>query len=493
MTALYQNQTIRALEEQVIQGDPDRAFALMQRAGSAAFTLLRQRWPEAKTLQVFAGKGNNGGDAFIVATLAQQAGMTVTVWSVAAPEASTGAALQAAKACMAAGVSILPLDPAVAFAADLIVDGLLGSGLRGDVREPYAQLITAINDSAIPVLALDVPSGLCVDTGKVFGVAIEAAATMTFIGYKPGLFTCQGPSHCGEVFYNELDITHDALKTMPAFAELLEWRLLQHALPRRQRDAHKGHYGHVLVIGGDYGMGGAVRMASEAAIRVGAGLVTVATRPEHVTVVSGSRPEIMCHKVVSGGDLDGLLARATVVVLGPGLGTSDWSKTLFNRVMESDQPVVMDADALNLLSEAKAENPNWILTPHPGEASRLLGCTCREIQDNRFASVTELCKYFGGTVVLKGVGTIVQSPGDVCPKICPAGNPGMATGGMGDVLSGVIGGLLAQGLSQAQAAELGVMIHAIAADRAAAEGGERGLLATDLMDHLRSLVNPNVE
>lgn len=271
--------------------------------------------------------------------------------------------------------------------------------------------------------------------------------------------------------------------------EPLTWEKVNPLLPKRDRNAQKGDYGHVLVIGGDYGMGGAVRMAAEAAARVGAGLVTVATRPEHVSIVSGVRPELMCHQVTSAADLEPLLARTNVVVIGPGLGKTEWAQTLLNKVLSTSLPKVLDADALNLLSLAPQKMNDWVLTPHPGEASRLLKVCCSEVQQDRLQAVKNLQQRYGGVIVLKGAGTLVKGESDRI-AMCPAGNPGMATGGMGDILSGVIGGLLAQKLSLLDAAEAGIFIHSMAADLAAREGGERGLLATDLLPHLRNLVNP---
>lgn len=270
---------------------------------------------------------------------------------------------------------------------------------------------------------------------------------------------------------------------------LMDWEALSAHLPPRERDADKSRYGHVLIIGGDYGMGGAVRMAAEGALRVGSGLVTVATRPEHVPVVSTNRPEIMCHQVASAEDLLPLLKKATVVVIGPGLGKTDWAQMLLNTVLAHDHPKLLDADALNLLSNNPAQCDQWVLTPHPGEASRLLNTSVKTIQADRIATVKALQEKYKGVVVLKGAGSLVQSK-NAQPRLCSAGNPGMATGGMGDVLSGVIGGFIAQNLPLPLSAELGVMVHALAADFAAEEGGERGLLATDLMHYLRYLVNP---
>jgi len=257
-------------------------------------------------------------------------------------------------------------------------------------------------------------------------------------------------------------------------------------LSPRPRDAHKGLFGHVLVVGGDYGMGGAVRMAGEAALRVGAGLVSVATRLEHVAGIIAGRPELMCHGVKSPKDLQKLLQRATVIALGPGLGQSMWSKKLFAALVKAKQPKILDADALNLLAQNPHKRKDWILTPHVGEAARLLNCSREKIQQDRLAAVKALQNKFGGVIILKGAGTLVLAA-EV--KICKAGNPGMASGGMGDVLTGVIAGLLAQGLDLAQAAEMGVCIHAMAGDLAAQERGERGLLAMDLMFYLQQYAN----
>src|SRR5690606_7280815 len=338
------------------------------------------------------------------------------------------------------------------------------------------------------VLALDIPSGLHGGSGAVLGCAVAATATVTFIAHKSGLFTGSGPALVGELELAGLGVPEAAFEGSDATARLIGRQRVAEMLPRRPRDAHKGHYGHVLVIGGDHGMGGAVRMAAEAAARVGAGLVTVATRPEHCVGLLAARPELMCRGVEGADELQPLLARASVVVLGPGLGRGAWSQALLQEVLRFDGPLVVDADGLNLLAEAPQRNDRWVLTPHPGEAGRLLGVDTAEIQQDRFAAARRLSKRYGGVVVLKGAGTVVHAPGALS-AVNTTGNPGMASGGMGDVLSGVIGGLLAQGLAASDAAAVGVWIHGAAADRAAADG-ERGLLALDLMQHLRELVNP---
>lgn len=271
--------------------------------------------------------------------------------------------------------------------------------------------------------------------------------------------------------------------------ETLEISQFKQYIAPRPKDANKGRFGHVLVVGGDYGYSGAIRMAGEAALRVGAGLVSVATRPENAVLMNAMRPELMCHGVTNGAEIEPLLAKATTIVVGPGMGRSSWAQKLLYLVLKNEKDtVVVDADGLNMLAEKPAHKANWILTPHPGEAARLLKKSVEEIQANRLAAVTELQQKFGGVSVLKGAGSLILGP-DSPPAICQAGNPGMASAGMGDILSGVIGGLLAQGLQLTVAAKLGVLVHAMAGDLAAKEGGERGMIATDLLPFLRRLVN----
>jgi len=320
----------------------------------------------------------------------------------------------------------------------------------------------------------------------VMGSAIAADLTVTFVGLKRGLFTSGGPQQCGEIVFSDLGIDPRAKLDVRPSARLLDPNRLR--LPRRTRAAHKGLYGHVLVIGGDHGYSGAARLAAEAAARVGAGLVSVATRATHAAMMNLTCPELMCHGVESIDELNPLLERATTLALGPGLGRGEWGRSLFRRALESGLPLVVDADALNLLAESPQPIAQSVLTPHPGEAGRLLGKTSSQVQQDRFSAVRALQAKYGGVCILKGSGTLIQS-GTKIPEVCPAGNPGMASGGMGDVLTGVIAGLIAQGLCPQEAARLGVCLHAEAGDHAAANGGERGLLASDLLRPLQHLVN----
>jgi NAD(P)H-hydrate epimerase len=263
-------------------------------------------------------------------------------------------------------------------------------------------------------------------------------------------------------------------------------------LTPRPLDAHKGLFGHVMVVGSDYGMPGAARLAAEGALRVGAGLVTVITQKEHISSIMNGRPELLCYGVEAITPLlDILTNKASVIVLGPGLGQSGWSKRLFDKLIAIPQPIVLDADGLNWLARSQSSVPrtNWILTPHPGEAARLLNTTVQEIQKNREQSAQQLQKQYNGVIVLKGAHSIVTHSQKPTIKICESGNPGMASPGMGDLLSGMIAGLVAQGIKLEQAAEAGVMLHAEAADRVASRQGQRGLLASDLFCELPLVIN----
>jgi NAD(P)H-hydrate epimerase len=270
-------------------------------------------------------------------------------------------------------------------------------------------------------------------------------------------------------------------------ARLLDESDVAAALPPRRRTAHKGDHGHVLVIGGGPGMAGAARLAGEAALRSGAGLVTLAVHPQSLASVA-TRPELMHVAANSADDLAAVLSRATVVAVGPGLGQGDWARSLFEVALASGKPLVVDADALNLLAASPQHLDRWILTPHPGEAARLLGATSAAVQADRLGAARELQQRYGGTVVLKGAGSIVHAAAGV-PGLCDRGNPGMAAGGMGDVLTGVIAGIAAQCGDAACAARAGVFVHAQAGDLAARRG-ERGLLATDVIEQVRACVNP---
>jgi hydroxyethylthiazole kinase-like uncharacterized protein yjeF len=480
---LYRAAQVRELDRIAIQERGIPGFELMSRAGYEVFRCIGERWPSARSIAVFCGSGNNAGDGYIVARLALDADMDVRVYAVSDPQKLSGDALTAYREYTEAQGAVMPFQVEQPIVADVLVDALLGTGLDRLVTGVYAEAIQVINAHAAPAVAIDIPSGLNADTGMVMAYAVKAACTVTFIGLKQGLFTGQAAEYCGEIFYARLGVPDEVFDQVKADAK----RVVKMPLPPRSRYAHKGNCGHVLIVGGELGFSGAAKMAGEAALRVGAGLVTLATRPEHAALINLNRPELMCHGVETAEQLQSLIAKADVVVIGPGLGQSDWSKQLFNAAVGSGKPMVVDADGLNLLALTPIVKQDWILTPHPGEAARLLNRTNAEVQQDRFAAVSSIQGNFGGVAVLKGAGTLIASGREIA--VSNTGNPGMASGGMGDVLSGVIGGLLAQGMSLSAAAEQGVYIHGLAADLAVAKDGERGLLATDLMPYLRQLVN----
>lgn len=491
---VYTAEQTRALDRLATEVFAIPGFRLMQRAGHSLFALLMRQWPDLRTLTILCGTGNNGGDGLIVAGLAQQQGIQVQVLTLGRQpfeEQLSGEALDAWRWADAVGVDVQPWQSHIEWLGDVCVDAILGTGVAGDVRGEAREVIIKLNQQHKPVVAVDIPSGLCSDTGQVLGVAVRADITLTFIGVKQGLLTHAGVDHSGLVFFDNLRVPDELYERVPVSVFRTEQQDLLELLPRRSRSAHKGLFGHLLTVGGGEGMGGAALMAAQSAARSGAALVSLATRPEHVSAALTRQPELMVKGVLTRHALESMMLRASVLVAGPGLGDSAWSDALMQAVLSSPLPQVLDADALKYLSKSPISNPKRVITPHPGEAARLLGWDVQDVQQDRFSAVRALQQRYGGVVVLKGAGTLTFD-GDVI-HLCSDGNPGMASGGMGDVLSGVIGALMAQGLKPVDAARLGVFAHAQAADRCAAYQGERGLLATDLIHQLPFVLNAKEE
>ncbi|MBY4677052.1 NAD(P)H-hydrate dehydratase [Marinobacterium arenosum] len=495
-SALYTAEQSRTLDRLAIEQQGIPGFKLMQRAAQAAFKALQVRWPKTRRLSVLCGSGNNGGDGLVVAVLARRQGLAVQLLCLADNVDDytgrlQGEALDAYRLACDEGLRLDPYQPGMALSGELIVDAMLGTGLSGEVRGLYRQAIEQLNSQPQPVLAVDIPSGLCADSGRVLGAAVVAKLTISFIGLKRGLLTHQAVDHVGELLFDDLRVSDQVYQQVPVDLFRTREAELASLLPARPRSAHKGHHGRLLVVGGDRGMGGAAIIASQAAARCGAGLVSLATRPEHLGAALSRCPEVMSHAVNSGQELEPLLGQAELLVVGPGLGQSAWSDQLLQQALACGKPVLLDADALNMLTTTKAlqglKRDNWILTPHPGEAARLLGVTAAEVQQDRFAAVKALQQRYGGTVILKGAGSLASDGQQT--YLCVAGNPGMACGGMGDLLSGIVGALLAQRLAALDAARLGVYLHARAADLCVELQGERGLLATDLLAWLPRLLN----
>ena len=487
---LYSAEQCRALDRAAIdQGVP--SFQLMTRAARAVMDVLTREFDEMPFLHVLCGTGNNGGDGFLVAALAHERGWAVSCSLVGDSNKIKGDARKAYNYAISAGVRIeLGLGP-VPGADALIIDAVLGTGLTQAVRTEATQAIDWINISPATVVAVDVPSGLCSDTGAILGRAVHADITVTFIGLKLGLFTNDGPDCVGTVIFNDLALVESVYSEFPPAAYRLDLDSLVSAIQPRRLNSHKGHYGHVLLVGGDHGFAGAIAMAAEAALASGAGLVSVATRAEHVSALIARTPEVMAHGVSNRHELASLIDQADVIVMGPGLGRSPWSEQLLQRCLECEIPMVLDADALNLVADLnwyeqlRRDSGNRIITPHPGEAARLLNCPTVDVQKNRLRSVKSLRAQTGCSVVLKGCGSLLATETGVF--LSDYGNPGMASGGMGDVLSGVLGSLLVQSRNVELSVALGVCLHGRAAE-IAGNAGQNGLRATQLIPVIQELL-----
>lgn len=464
-------------------------YELMQRAGQAAFSALQRLWPDSRHWLVLCGHGNNGGDGYVVARLAQAAGISVTLLAVESDTSQPEEARQAREAWRAAGGVIHAASVAWPQSVDVIVDALLGSGLNRAPAEPYARLIERANGHPAPVFAVDVPSGLAATTGTTPGAAIIATHTLSFIALKPGLLTGKARDYRGRLHYHALGLEAFLASQPPAIARFDATHLTRWLQPRKAT-SHKGDHGKLLVIGGDHGTAGAIRMAAEAALRAGSGLVRVLTHKDNVAPLLTARPELMVQEL-DAQTLDDGLEWADTIVIGPGLGQRDWGKKALKKVENSNKPMLWDADALNLLAISPDKRQNRIITPHPGEAARLLNSNVSEIESDRLLAAQRLAKRYGGVVVLKGAGTLIAGPQGAL-AIADVGNAGMASGGMGDVLSGIIASLAGQGLSLFDAACAGCVAHGAAADAVARRYGTRGMLATDLFSWLYLFVNPEM-
>ncbi|NGY03607.1 NAD(P)H-hydrate dehydratase [Solimonas terrae] len=485
---LYTAAQVRELDRRAVASMGISGYDLMQRAARACWREIAGHCRPASVIVVLCGSGNNGGDGYEIARLAMADGHVVHVCAVeGVPQGGDAGHAHAAwlgdGGAVAAFAGVLP-------DCDWVVDALFGTGLSrklsGEALAAVAATRAARQHGA-RVLAVDVPSGLDASTGDVpSGEAVQADVTVSFIARKLGLFTGQGPAVSGARHFDALVEPQNQDGDIQPVARLLAESELQTQLRPRSRVAHKGDHGRVLIVGGNHGMMGAVLIAARAALRAGAGLVMVATRQEHVAAITAAQPELMCHGCDDATPLRPLLHTADVVAIGPGLGTDSWARALWSSVLDSCKPSVIDADALNLLAIEPTTPTDAILTPHPGEAARLLGCRTAEVQADRLAALHAIERRYGATVVLKGAGSLIS--GRQTPVLCPYGNPGMAVAGMGDALTGIVAALRGQGLDVCEAAQIGVLVHALAADHAAVQG-ERGLLPSDVIDRLRALVN----
>ena len=501
----YSAAAIRALEKAVMAAEGIGSNTLMERAGAAAFAHARRRFPGARRWLVLAGAGNNAGDGFVIARLARQQGLDVRTMLLSPDTEPRGDAATRFGAMGAAGVTAIPYQGGAMPDSDLIVDAMLGIGLSRPLRGLYLQAIHAVNASSAPVLAVDIPTGIHADSGVAMGAAVQATLTVSFIAEKCGMFLADAPDYAGERILETLGSEAPQDSAAVAAAQVAGsspvLRIFDEAdrnamLSPRRRSDHKGRFGHVLIVAGGPGMGGAARLAGEGALRAGAGLVSVATHPEHAAALLAGRPELMVRAVQTPADLTPLLERATVAAVGCGLGLDDWGRALFAAIRGSALPQVIDADGLNLLAESPprategANTAPLIITPHPGEAGRLLDRSSAKVQADRLGALADLRRRAGGVALLKGAHTLVSCPNKP-PWVIDAGNPGMASAGMGDVLTGLLAGLWAQ-LPHAAAedvAALAACVHARAGD-IAARRGQRGMIASDLLAALPDALNP---
>lgn len=468
-------------------------YQLMESAGRVVYQKLRALYPSAKRLVVLAGHGNNGGDAYVVARLACEEGLHVHVCELGNVQKLSDDARQAREKWreLAQGTATVSVSYLKLSHYDLCIDGMLGTGIKGAVKSPYAEMVYQVNLADIPVISIDIPSGMNADTGTAKGGAVEADHTCTFIGIKSGLVTGQGKQYTGKLHFDDLQVGDEFQRIAVPVGKIVDFRDLP-SFPARDANVHKGALGKLLCIGGNESYGGAVRLSAESALRTGAGLVKVFCHEASRHTVNGTRPEIMVE--TRREHFLECLNWCTAVVIGPGLGQDVWAIELLTKAlshcMRFHKHVVIDADALNLI----AENPRLaiprnlaIMTPHSAEAGRLLTTSVNDVEQNRYHAVTELTQKYDAVSVLKGAGTLIASQENTW--VCENGNPGMATAGMGDVLSGVLGALLAQGMSNRLSALYGVCLHSYAADLASQENGQIGLLAGDLFPYLRRLIN----
>ncbi|MFT5594910.1 MAG: hydroxyethylthiazole kinase-like uncharacterized protein yjeF [Oceanicoccus sp.] len=495
---LYTAEQCQKLDRHCIDDLGYVGYDLMQQAAQAAFAVLLSEWPHVQELIILCGKGNNGGDGFEMASIAQEHGIDVQLVFAGAIYRLEGEAKQAAEAAINSGLDVISGEQINWYKPNcVIVDALLGVGINGAPTDDVAELITQVNDSPLPVLSIDVPSGVNATTGYVAGVAVIADITVTMLLNKQGLFTGNAPDYVGQIRLASLGVPKAVRSQLEISSRLLNWQSLQQGalFQPRKFTAHKGDFGHVLIIGGDSGMAGAVSLSASAALRSGAGLVSVATRPEHVSAIVARQPEVMTHGIESGQQLLPLLAKADVIAIGPGLGQSSWGQQMLQQVMQTQQPLVLDADALNLLAQGNIKHNLSqrisVMTPHLGEAARLLNIEMNSIAQDRFQAVALLSERFDSYVVLKGAGSLMGDNQGI--SVCTDGNPGMASGGMGDVLTGIAASFMAQHLQALpkhlhQVISGAVCLHSAAADEGAKQG-QSSLLASDLLIELRQLLN----
>lgn len=501
---LYDAQTSQAIDKDAIQNYSIAGLLLMKRAAWFAFNVLEQHLikPNIQTsktpkhISIICGTGNNGGDGFMLAQYAKINGYSVSVSLLGSPTSIKGDALTAFNEMQALGVLTTTFGQLDLNKTDIIVDAIFGTGLNKPITDIYAKAIEAINQANKPVLAIDVPSGINADNGALWGQAIRADHTCTFITQKLGLHTAQGQDYSGQIHFSKLHLDKKVYKNHSPIAHNHPLKYWLNKLPARLATHHKGSAGTSALIGGNTHMMGAIQLAGLASLKSGCGLIKIITQPEHAVGITQAVPELMCF---TSSDSEDVLASAKAIGIGPGLGKDEWAQNLFNKALDVSTAKVIDADGLHLLKiqlKQQAQDklvelikpcePNWVLTPHPGEAATLLGWQKQQAQDNRVDAIRALHRQYGGVIVLKGNGTLIYDGKNL--EVCIAGNAGMAVGGMGDVLTGAISSFLAQGLSLWDAANLGVACHAHAGDILEQQQGQVSITPSEVAQTIGQLL-----
>ena len=471
MKYLYQSEHIKSVDKLVASHLNINSFELMQKAGSALFNYIQNH----QNILIIVGAGNNAGDGFIMALLARSHGINVTVWNLITINQLPPDAAKAAQQYLKHGGILVQDKPNGNY--DCIVDAIFGTGLNRKITGVFADAINWVNSQDLFVISVDIPSGLDTNTGKIMGCAIKADITVSIICFKPGQVTHHGKDHCGQLFLETLGATDEVLPRNIALIQLLDKSLLKHNLFKRLENTHKGSFGKVVIVGGHDGMLGALILAGKAALRSGCGIVETVSNNEQSVMISIQCPELLTANNIKSCRL---LQSTDVIAIGPGLGLNQQSKDTLNYCLSQNKPMVIDADAITLFVKNKKIINQLILTPHPKEAACLLNTDIDTIQSDRVAAAIKISQTYHATTVLKGSGTIIaNAEGQV--YICPFGYSGMATAGMGDVLTGIIAGLLAQSFDCINAAITAVTWHAIAA-----ENCHKGssLIATDVINQL---------
>ena len=489
---IYLTAQIRLIEKAAIEDNP--RLQLMERAGETAADIARSLLGEnATNVLVLAGPGNNGGDAYVVARLLKRWFYHVDVVALTKPKRDDSEAAAAFAMWRDAGGEInIAVPREVRY--DLVIDGLFGIGLTREIGGAYRELIEQVIGLRAPVLALDIPSGLDSDTGMVRGIALPAQETVTFIALKPGLLTRDGPDYCGNVRIANLGVS--AEEHVGADGRLLRDETIRQLLSPRKKNSHKGQFGNVAIIGGAEGMVGAALLAGRAALNLGAGRVFVGLVAKDAPSVDPLQPELMLREAEDILSLAGISA----LIVGPGLGKSIAAKRLLARAIETDWPLLIDADGLTWIAaepdlQLALHNREAItlITPHPAEAARLLGTLTGNVQNDRLAAARELVNQLNSHVVLKGVGSICIARHGKW-HINTSGNPGLASAGMGDALIGIIAALMAQGLAAEHAMLYGTYLHGAAADRCVVDGvGPIGLTASEVIRAARQAINRDMQ